>query len=94
VWASCLTVASNLVLASYAAVTQQSPTLSVTGGPGSLLLTWPTPGTGFSLYSATNLAPPVSWVLATNQPTLVDTQWQIALPPGPSPVQFYRLQSQ
>ncbi len=94
VWASWMTVASNPAFASYSAVTQQSPSLSIAGGQSGLSLTWPTPGVGFSLYSATNLAPPVSWRRATNQPMLVNTQWEVTLPANTHAAQFYRLQSQ
>ncbi len=94
IWASWMTAVSNTVFTSYSSITQQPPVVSITGGPSGLSLSWPTPGVGFSLYATTNLMPPVAWTLATNQPALVNTQWQIALPPGTAPAQFYRLQSQ
>jgi hypothetical protein len=46
----------------------------------------------FTLYFATNLAPPITWMPATNAPLLVNGQWQVT--PGESGGSvFYRLQS-
>jgi hypothetical protein len=95
VWADWMTVVSNTALASYSTITRETPVLSLAGSAsGSLTLTWPTPGVGFALYTATNVTPPAVWTLLTNQPVLVNTQWQVALSSGTSPAQFYRLQSQ
>jgi hypothetical protein len=100
VWASWMTVASNTMLAAYSSVTQQPPVivqppqLAISVNGGQLLLNYPTNPAVFPLYTATNLVAPITWILATNQPVLVNTQWQIALPPNTNAVQFYRLQSQ
>ena len=94
VWASWMTVVSNTALASYSAVVRQPPALSVVAGPSGLAVTWPTPGVGFTLYTTTNVMPPAVWTPATNQPVLISNQWQVVLPPGTNPAQFYRLQSQ
>jgi hypothetical protein len=92
VWATWLTVASNTALAAYSAVTQAPPTLALAQTGNGLLLAWPGTGVGFGLYAATNLAPPVSWLLATNQPALVSTQWQVQLPRDGNDARFFRLQ--
>lgn len=73
--------------------TQQPPVLSLVREESGYLLTWPSFGADFALYLATNLAPPVVWSLATNQPASDNAQWQIALPPGADAARFYRLQS-
>jgi hypothetical protein len=97
VWASWATVATNSVLESYSGVTQQPPDLTIgTSGSGGPFLVWPGSSVGFGLYTTTNLAPPVSWIPATNQPFLTtNNQWEINLPPGTnSSIRFYRIQSQ
>ena len=96
VWASWATVASNSALESYSVVTEQEPDLTIgTGGGGGPFLVWPGSSVGFGLYTTTNLAPPVSWIPATNQPFLINNQWEISLPPNTnSSVRFYRIQSQ
>ena len=75
------------------AATQQPPVLSLVRAESGYLLAWPDFGTGFALYTATNLAPPVVWSLATNEPASDNTQWQVAIPPGADAARFYRLQS-
>jgi hypothetical protein len=94
IWASYMTVVSNAVLEDYSTVTQQPPVMSIAGGGTGATLTWPASGVGFTLYTTTNLAPPVTWTLTTNEPTLTNNQWQIALPADGSSVRFYRLESQ
>ncbi|HEY2084215.1 MAG TPA: DUF2341 domain-containing protein [Verrucomicrobiae bacterium] len=95
VWAAWMNVVSNTSLANYTAVTQAVPALSIGGATGGgTVLTWPASGVGFSLYTATNLTAPVNWMLATNQPVLSNSQWQITLPQDGSVSRYYRLQSQ
>jgi hypothetical protein len=94
VWASWMTVASNTAFATATAVTRQLPTLSLTSGAGGTVLSWLASGVGFVLCTATNLTPPATWSQVTNQPALVNSQWQVALPPDNSAVHFYHLQSQ
>lgn len=94
VWASYNTVAANSSLANYASPAQASPVLSLAPGPGGFTASWPASGVGFSLYTTTNLAPPVVWSLATNAPALSNGQWQVTLPLNNGAAQFYRLQFQ
>ncbi|HEX4264255.1 MAG TPA: DUF2341 domain-containing protein [Verrucomicrobiae bacterium] len=95
VWAAWMNVVSNTSLASYASVAQAAPALSIGGSiDGGTVLIWPASGVGFALYTSTNLAPPISWTLATNQPALSNNQWQITLPQDGSASRYYRLQSQ
>jgi hypothetical protein len=94
VWANWMTVASNSIFENYSRVTQQSPALSVSLNGGNLLLQWPASGVGFRLYSTTNLAATAIWLLATNQATLVNGQWQISLASDALASRFYRLQAE
>ena len=93
-WASWATVAANSTLANYAPVSRSAPSLALSTGPGSLVLSWPANGVGFSLYSTTNLAPPVAWTPVTTAPTLTGNQWQVTLPANNAPTRFFRLQTQ
>jgi hypothetical protein len=55
-----------------------------------LILSWPTNAVGFTLQSATNLAPPVTWIDSTSPPAVVGAEFTVTNPiSGPS--QFYRL---
>lgn len=95
VWAAWMNVVSNTTLENYTGITQATPALSIgQSDSGGTVLTWPSSGVGFTLYTATNLTPPVAWVPSTNQPAFSNNQWQIILPPDQAPSRFYRLQSQ
>jgi hypothetical protein len=91
VWASWMNVASNTALASYSVVNPR-PSLSVAASGSSPELTWPVSAGVFTLYFATNLAPPVTWVPVTNAPLLLSSLWQVMPGSGGGSV-FYRLQS-
>jgi hypothetical protein len=92
VWASSMTAASNTALASYSTITQQLPAMSLTADANGLHLNWPDNSVGFTLYIATNLAPPVTWLSVTNQVAFLNNQWQTDLPASAAPAHFYRLQ--
>jgi len=95
VWADWMMVASNTALVNYSAISRQTPVLSIAGSAATgLTLTWPTPGVGYALYMSTNLTPPFVWTPATNQPVLVNSQWEVVLEPGTNSPGFYHLQSQ
>jgi hypothetical protein len=94
VWASWATVASNSSFESYSTVTRSTPSLSVGVAGGSTSFAWPASGVGYTVYTATNLAPPVAWVPCAGQPVWTNNQWQISLPPNSASLRFYRLQSQ
>ena len=69
------------------------PALGIAASPEASTLSWSS-GVGiFGLYSATNLAPPVSWNAVTNTPVLSNGLWRVALPPDANSQQFYRLQT-
>ena len=67
--------------------------LTLAQDAGSLLLTWPADAGLFTLHSATNLAPPVTWTPATNPAVLTNNQWRVTLPVATNGQRFYRLQS-
>lgn len=94
IWASYMTTASNTTFTSYSTVSRQTPSLSLTPAPSAQILAWPANGVGFSLYTTTNLTPPVLWTQANNAAVLTNNQWQVLLPPGNAPARYYRLQSQ
>jgi hypothetical protein len=94
VWATWMTVASNTALASYSSVIRQPLALSISGTGAEKLLCWPASGVGATLYTGTNLAPPITWTVVTSQAVLVNTQWQTTLPIDSSQTRFYQLQAQ
>ncbi len=93
VWASWMTAASNTSFVTYSAVTRQRPLLSIGSDAGTPVMTWPASGVGFSVFTTSNLAPPVIWAPASNTPTLVDGQWEFPLINGAG-TGFYRLEGQ
>ncbi len=74
-------------------VLAQPPELSATLAGSSLVLTAPDTANYFTLHSATNLAPPVVWTLATNTVVFSNNQWRVTLPAATNGQRFYRLQS-
>ena len=93
VWAAWMNVVSNTSLASYSGIAQPSPVLSIGGATGGgTLLSWPSSGVGFALYTTTNLLS-TDWTLATNQAVFTNNEWEISLPPDSIPGRYYRLQS-
>lgn len=71
--------------------TPTAPQLSVALGSSQLTISWPAWAGDHSLYSATNLVPPVSWELVTNQPALVGTNLSVTLPAVTTGNLFLRL---
>ena len=90
IWASWLNVAAKNTFASYSSINPQ-PLLSLRGSGNDLVLSWPQDAGPFTLYSATNLVPPVEWSPVTNAPAVVNGLWQATLP-RTGPRYFYRLQ--
>jgi hypothetical protein len=67
------------------------PTLLLTNGAGTLTMQWPAWAAPFSVWSATNLAPPVAWVQITG--TFVTNSGNVLLNlPATNGAAFYRLQ--
>ena len=59
--------------------------------PAALTLQWPAWSSPFSLWSATNLASPISWQQVTNPPVSTNGNLLLTLPATNSSL-FYRLQ--
>jgi hypothetical protein len=91
IWAGWLNAASNSTFTTFSAVNPR-PALSVAPAGGGSLLIWPANSGVLGLYTATNLAPPVIWLPATNQPALLNGQWQVQIPSSAGGGSFYRLQ--
>jgi hypothetical protein len=56
-----------------------------------LVLSWPAPATGYQLYSATNLAPPVVWSLVTSPAVQSGGTFYLTIPATNATAQFFRL---
>lgn len=67
-----------------------SPQLSITPAGGSVVLSWPTNATGFTLQSTTNLASPAVWTAVSPGPVVINGQ-NIVTNPISGTQQFYRL---
>ena len=64
-----------------ALVTVATPALTILPGlPGTLALGWPTWATDYQLYTTTNLTPPVTWSLATNEVILINDTNTVSVP--------------
>jgi PKD domain/Ig-like domain from next to BRCA1 gene len=71
-----------------------SPTLTVSQpGVGVLTLSWPTWAAGYTLYSTTNLAPPIVWSPATDAVLSTNGGHIMATLPTTSSTRFFRLSS-
>jgi hypothetical protein len=90
--ATYLNMASNSVFTSSSAV-NLPPMLSCASSASGPLLTWPVTAGVYVIYTATNLAPPVAWLPATNVPAYVNGQWQSQISPPANGTQFYQLQA-
>lgn len=67
--------------------------LSLTPSTNSLALAWPADIGDWTLYAATNLTPPVTWLPVTDDRILSNQQWLVILPATPAAAWFYRLQT-
>jgi uncharacterized repeat protein (TIGR03803 family) len=66
------------------------PQLSITPAGGSIILTWPTKATGFTLQSTTNLVSPALWTPVSQAPIVINGQNAVTNPISGTR-QFYRL---
>jgi hypothetical protein len=67
------------------------PTLGASIQGGILSLTWPAQNSGWVLYSATNLTPPITWLPVTNLMTSNNGNYNLLLPATNGPQEFFRL---
>jgi uncharacterized repeat protein (TIGR01451 family) len=75
--------------ASFKIVIDPAPSLSIVSGARAYTFTWPVSATNYVLQGATNLSPPVVWVLVTNAPTVVNGQYSVTVPTNS--LHFYKL---
>ena len=68
-----------------------SPGLTMSHAPGALTLQWPAWAAPFTVWSTTNLAPPVTWTQVTNMPATNGEALYLTLP-NAGESSFYRLQ--
>jgi uncharacterized repeat protein (TIGR03803 family) len=66
------------------------PQLTILVLGSNVILTWPTNATGFTLQSATNLAPPGVWTTVSPAPVVIDSQNAVTNPISGTQ-QFFRL---
>jgi hypothetical protein len=92
-WASWMTVASNRVLQSYAAVDRQRPPVAWRAAAPGVSMAWPAFATGYHLVTTTSLREPILWQPVTNLPVLEGQTWQVQLPATPEQSRFFRLES-
>jgi endoglucanase Acf2 len=69
------------------------PVLSIQSSGTNLEVLWPVSSSGFSLYSCTNLIPPVTWSAVPNTPVVHGEDWMVTMPMGESP-QYFRLEAE
>jgi hypothetical protein len=67
------------------------PRLSIAAPANGFTLTWLTNASGFRVFGATNLSPPVVWQPVTNSPVLQSNAWRVDVPG--STTRFFRLQT-
>ena len=67
-----------------------SPQLNITSQGNAAILTWSTNATGFTVQSATNLAPPVAWNTVSPAPAIVHGLETVTNPMAGT-AKFYRL---
>ena len=60
-------------------VSSARPKLTLTRSGSNAVITWPATFTGFTLQSATNLAPVVSWAALSSSPQIVNSQYAVTV---------------
>ena len=67
--------------ASFKIVINPAPTLSIVSSARANTFTWPVAATNYMLQGATNLTPPIVWVMVTNPaPSIVNGQYSVTVP--------------
>jgi hypothetical protein len=95
IYTATLVVSDGLSTATNTVTIYAAPpalTISQTGA-GAVALSWPAWATGYTLYSTTNLAPPVVWSLATDAVLSTNGGHIMATLPATSSTKFFRLSS-
>jgi uncharacterized repeat protein (TIGR01451 family) len=81
---------STVVQTPIITVTPKRPVLSITSEGGTLMLQWPVSPEGYSLQSATNLAPATEWRSVTATPWTIGGMKLLLVTPT-ADAQYYRL---
>lgn len=68
-----------------------TPSLTLFNNSGNLLLSWPSWASGYTIYAATNLTPPIAWNIVTNQPQSNNGTFYLNVPMTNNAQEFYRL---
>ncbi len=71
----------------------QLPRLAMTRTPDGVQLSWPSYAEGLNLYSANNLAVPVTWGPANAAPSITNGLRTVTMPVDPNGTRFYRLEA-
>jgi hypothetical protein len=74
------------------AIIDPLPTLQLARSQGAIVLSWPAAASYFTVYSATNLAPPIKWTLVMTTPNLSNGYWSISINLAITGNRFFRLQ--
>jgi autotransporter-associated beta strand protein len=85
-------LAMNFELTGTAGVSTNAA-LGVARDGSELVFVWPAAEAYFTLHSATNLMPPVSWTPVAVEPALSNNFWRLTLPFGTNGQRFFRLQT-
>jgi PKD repeat protein len=93
-YTAMLVVSDGLSTATNTTTIYAAPPMLTVSQPGAGLLTlsWPTWATGYTLWIATNLAPPIDWSPVTNEVTTAGDGYQVTLPIDPAGQRFLQLQ--
>jgi len=96
-WAAWMNAASNSTFVNYSTVRAPNlsidqPVLQLRMGPNGPLLNWTNQSAPFTVYSASNLTPPVQWTEVTNYTILPDGEVQLPAPSESGVPEFYRVE--
>ena len=70
--------------------TPGAPLLTAVRSGNNVIISWPSPSSGYVLEVTSNLNPPINWLSVAGTPVLVDQDLTLTLPAS-SGIQFYRL---
>jgi hypothetical protein len=73
--------------------TPPRPVFSASLSATNILLAWPNWASNFTLYSTTNLAPPIAWIPVSTSPTNAGANLEVTLPVGPGGGCYFQLRN-
>lgn len=68
-----------------------TPVMTWAGGGGNLMLSWPGWASGYNVFAATNLTPPIAWTLVSTTPESNNGEFYLNISTTNTGQQFYRL---